>query len=365
MKQQMNDPIIQIPDDDSGDEHGQNLVRFKDWFAGCLEQERPVFKLPLRTAVALNAESVDDQTVQELAGEISKRCRNLKLVSTLATSMLSHQRHRRLCQSICRVVSAHLHNSVATKELAILLDSETLDGDALLVVANRTAFQLVSDDIDSFGAPQPDTSLSSEKRNASIGSALQSTMTVALGLAYLRRQIEADAASRLFLDSLEINRPLRTASGAVLLASVLKVNPRSAKAIAAAFAGELKAFETEARRARHDEAMQREQSSQLQDEVRALQATCADLSVRLKVSESETSALKQQLVDEDRLARDRQETIRARVSRTLKSDVALLHVGLEAIRRDPPRVGVMDDHADRVCESLRKELQQLELGGVP
>jgi septal ring factor EnvC (AmiA/AmiB activator) len=190
-------------------------------------------------------------------------------------------------------------------------------------------------------------------------------MTVALGLAYLRRQIESDAASRLFLESFEVNRLPRKASSAVLLASVLKVNPRSAKAIAASFAGELKAFETEARRARHEEAMQREQSSQLQDEVRALQATCADLSMRLKVSESETSALKQQLADEDRLARDRQETIRARVSRTLKSDVALLHVGLEAIRRDPPRVGVMDDHADRVCESLRKELQQLELGGAP
>jgi|GEM_PF-6087565 len=361
----MNDPKIQIPGDDVGDEHGQNLIRFKEWLAGCLAQARPVFKLPVRTANALNAESVDDQTIQELAGEISKRSRNLKLASNLVISMLSYQRHRRLCHSICGVVSAHLHNCVATKELAILLDAESLDGDALLVVANRTAIQLVSAEIDPSGTPPPDAYPSNKKRNVSIGSALQSTMTVALGLAYLRRQIESDAASRLFLESLEVDRLPRKASGAVLLASVLKVNPRSAKAITATFAGELKAFETEARRARHDEAMQREHSSQLQDEVRALQATCADLSVRLKVSESETSALKQQLVDEDRLARDRQETIRARVSRTLKSDVALLHVGLEAIRRDPPRVGVMDDHADRVCESLRKELQQLELGGVP
>ena len=53
---------------------------------------------------------------------------------------------------------------------------------------------------------------------------------------------------------------------------------------------------------------------------------------------------------------------RTRVLRRLKSDSELLNEGLIALRRDPPKVKVMDDHAERVADSLRQEIKRLESG---
>jgi hypothetical protein len=60
--------------------------------------------------------------------------------------------------------------------------------------------------------------------------------------------------------------------------------------------------------------------------------------------------------------RDDLETLRTRVLRRLNDDLKLLGDGLVALSRDPPKVDVMVDHADRVSDSLRREIKKLEEG---
>jgi len=56
---------------------------------------------------------------------------------------------------------------------------------------------------------------------------------------------------------------------------------------------------------------------------------------------------------------DNFETLRARLLRRLKSDVSLLDDGLHALRRDPPKVHIMDDHAERAIDALKMEIKEL------
>jgi hypothetical protein len=58
--------------------------------------------------------------------------------------------------------------------------------------------------------------------------------------------------------------------------------------------------------------------------------------------------------------RDDFEKLRSRVLRRIREDVSLLDEGLHALRRDPPRVHVMDDHAERAVARLRSEIKELE-----
>lgn len=53
------------------------------------------------------------------------------------------------------------------------------------------------------------------------------------------------------------------------------------------------------------------------------------------------------------------EQLRGRVLRTLRQEVSLLDEGLHALRRDPPKVHVMEDHAERAIEGLKREMERI------
>ena len=55
------------------------------------------------------------------------------------------------------------------------------------------------------------------------------------------------------------------------------------------------------------------------------------------------------------------EYLRSRLLRGLKQEVSLLDEGLHAIKREPPKVMVMEDHAERVLEGLKREIGKLRL----
>ena len=59
---------------------------------------------------------------------------------------------------------------------------------------------------------------------------------------------------------------------------------------------------------------------------------------------------------------DDKEQLRARVLRRLKTEANLLEEGLHALRRNPPKIHVMDDHAERVLDGLYMEIKELESG---
>ncbi len=57
--------------------------------------------------------------------------------------------------------------------------------------------------------------------------------------------------------------------------------------------------------------------------------------------------------------KDNYEQLRGRVLRRLKEELSLLEEGLYALQRDPPKVHVMVDHADRAIGSLKREMEKL------
>lgn len=98
------------------------------------------------------------------------------------------------------------------------------------------------------------------------------------------------------------------------------------------------------------EAQQKADSQVAENEAKEI-AHAAALTVLMAKTETESAHL-----------RDDVELLRTRVLRRLKADVDLLELGLEALRRPEPKVHVMIDSGERVADSLRKELKNLQGG---
>ena len=63
--------------------------------------------------------------------------------------------------------------------------------------------------------------------------------------------------------------------------------------------------------------------------------------------------------DETAAGRDEYQQLRGGVLRRLREEVSMLEDGLRALKRDPPKVGVMVDHGERVLDGLRREIERL------
>jgi chromosome segregation ATPase len=62
-------------------------------------------------------------------------------------------------------------------------------------------------------------------------------------------------------------------------------------------------------------------------------------------------------------ARSELEDLRGRVVRKMREEVSLLDEGLRALRRDPPRIHVMEDHAERAIDGLKRGIEEIKGGG--
>ena len=58
--------------------------------------------------------------------------------------------------------------------------------------------------------------------------------------------------------------------------------------------------------------------------------------------------------------RNNYEELRGRVLRRLREELSLLDDGLLALRRDPPKVHVMEDHAERAIDGLKREMERIK-----
>lgn len=63
--------------------------------------------------------------------------------------------------------------------------------------------------------------------------------------------------------------------------------------------------------------------------------------------------------DEKAHMRDDFEKMRSSVAHRIKAELSLLTDGLHALRRNPPKLSVMDDHAERAIDGLTRELERL------
>jgi hypothetical protein len=64
--------------------------------------------------------------------------------------------------------------------------------------------------------------------------------------------------------------------------------------------------------------------------------------------------------DEKVQMRNDYEELRGRILRRLREEVALLDDGLQALRKQPPKVHVMNDHAERAIDGLRREIERIK-----
>lgn len=86
----------------------------------------------------------------------------------------------------------------------------------------------------------------------------------------------------------------------------------------------------------------------------------------LIITQAEVSRLEnklQEAIDSHQVykaqAEDEFEQMRGRVLRRLNEELSLLDDGLHALQRDPPKVHVMLDHAERAIDGLKREMERL------
>ena len=85
----------------------------------------------------------------------------------------------------------------------------------------------------------------------------------------------------------------------------------------------------------------------------------SSLENRLASATEELEAERRNRAIEKLQMQDSYESLRGRIVRRLEEELLLLQAGLHALRRHPPKVAVMDDHADRVIEGLTREIEHL------
>jgi hypothetical protein len=68
---------------------------------------------------------------------------------------------------------------------------------------------------------------------------------------------------------------------------------------------------------------------------------------------------KQQRENDSAHFRDDYGKLRGRLLQRIREEVSLLDEGLQALRREPPKVHVMVDHAERAIENLKREIERL------
>ena len=103
-----------------------------------------------------------------------------------------------------------------------------------------------------------------------------------------------------------------------------------------------------------------------QTKAQGLEQRVADLESRLRQTQEQCQALREQLEEatqahatKDARWRDDHETLKGRTLHRLIEESSLLEEGLHALKRDPPKVRVMIDHAERAIESLKREAEKI------
>lgn len=111
----------------------------------------------------------------------------------------------------------------------------------------------------------------------------------------------------------------------------------------------------------------RVQSERLRREIDELRDTLGNLEDSVRERDNTIRALSEELQAE-RTAHtnsrvhlgDDHEHLRSSMVRRLRREVSLLTEGLQALRKEPPKIRVMDDHAERALEGLKAAMSELE-----
>ena len=144
---------------------------------------------------------------------------------------------------------------------------------------------------------------------------------------------------------------------------LIKDRDSAATAIACALSeARFAELQREAQDARASASQERTRTQQLGTQLGNLQGQLNDARNRVNRLTGELSIERTRHAEEEANIRDDAEKLRGRILQCLETELSLLTEGLHALRRDPPRVSVMDDHADRVIDGLMREVRRLRGG---
>ena len=101
------------------------------------------------------------------------------------------------------------------------------------------------------------------------------------------------------------------------------------------------------------------QTRRLEKSLTSLEERLKDAQTRLERATHDLNAERSDRSIERTHLQDDYEKLRGRVVRRLDAELSLLKEGLQALRRNPPKVAVMDDHADRAIDGLTCEIDRL------
>ena len=145
------------------------------------------------------------------------------------------------------------------------------------------------------------------------------------------------------------------------------LSAKQASALAASIISELLEKQVTQQIYRTDAAQQAEarataRAEQLNGQLEQLQREHAASLERGRLLDQELANQRTAHADERAHLQDEYERLRGTVLRRLKDELTLMEEGLHALQRDPPRVHVMVDHADRVIDGLRLAIDRLREG---
>ena len=75
--------------------------------------------------------------------------------------------------------------------------------------------------------------------------------------------------------------------------------------------------------------------------------------------EDQVAAERREHENEKAHLRDDYEKLRGQVLHRLRQEVTLLEEGLYALKKEPPKIHVMVDHAERAIQGLRREIERI------
>lgn len=76
--------------------------------------------------------------------------------------------------------------------------------------------------------------------------------------------------------------------------------------------------------------------------------------------QNQIESLEKRFSDHKAISVDGYESLRGRVLGKLRTELTLLDEGLRALKKEPPKVHVMIDHAERAIDGLKREISKLE-----
>jgi hypothetical protein len=100
-----------------------------------------------------------------------------------------------------------------------------------------------------------------------------------------------------------------------------------------------------------------------------LEQELGEANTMLETGEARAQSLTEQIANAKREhenekahMRNDYEELRGRVLRRLRQEVSLLDEGLHALKRHPPKIHVMEDHAERAIDGLKGEIEHIQGG---